>query len=161
MPPKRSESRQKLANQEGKIELALQDVQQGRIKSLHAAAKLYDIPYTTLHTRSSGISSRVDTRWHSHKLTQYKEDSLAKWIISIDTRGAAPRPSTMRQIANILLAARGDTPPPTISKNWPSSFVKRRDELRSRYSRRYNYQRALNEKSKGYKRVLFNSATCD
>jgi hypothetical protein len=57
----------------------------------------------------------------------------------MDTRGAAPRLSTVREMANILLAARSDTPPPTVSKNWASSFVERRDELRSRYSRRYNY----------------------
>ena len=29
--------------------------------------------------------------------------------------------------------------------NWVSAFIKRRDELRSRFSRRYDYQRALNE----------------
>jgi hypothetical protein len=57
----------------------------------------------------------------------------------MDTRGAAPRPSTVREMANILLAARGDTPSPTVGKNWLSSFVERRDELRSRYSKRYDY----------------------
>ena len=35
----------------------------------------------------------------------------------MDTRGAAPRPSTVREMANILLAARGDTLPATIGKN--------------------------------------------
>ncbi len=63
----------------------------------------------------------------------------------MDTRGAAPRSSTIREIANILLATRGDSPSPTVSVNWVSTFVKRRDELRSRYSRRYDYQRAQNE----------------
>jgi hypothetical protein len=77
-----------------------------------------------------------------------EEDSLAKWIISIDTRSAAPRPSTVRDIANILLAALGESPPATVSKNWLSSFVQRRDKLRSYFSRRYNYQRALNEDPK-------------
>jgi hypothetical protein len=48
MPPKRSESWQILANQEGKILLALQGVHKGQIKSLRAAAKLYDIPFSTL-----------------------------------------------------------------------------------------------------------------
>ncbi|OKP03366.1 hypothetical protein PENSUB_6869 [Penicillium subrubescens] len=66
----------------------------------------------------------------------------------MDTRGAAPRPSTVRDMANILLAARGESPPATVGKNWPSSFVQRRDELRSRFSKRYNYQRALNEDPK-------------
>ena len=51
-------------------------------------------------------------------------------------------------MANILLAARGTNPSPTVGKNWPSAFIQRRDELRTRFSRRYNYQRALNEDPK-------------
>jgi hypothetical protein len=66
----------------------------------------------------------------------------------MDARGAAPRPATVGEMANILLAARGHQPPPTVGKNWPSKFVQRRDELRTRYSVRYDYQRALNEDPK-------------
>jgi hypothetical protein len=51
-------------------------------------------------------------------------------------------------MANILLAARGNQPPTTVGKNWPSTFVNRRPELRTRFSRRYDYQRALNEDPK-------------
>ena len=110
MPPICSRSSQDLVRQGGKISLALQDLQNGQIKSIRAAAKLYDIPYRTLAARASGRAARVDTRWHSHKLTQLEEDSLSEWIISIDTRGAAPRPATIAEIANILLAARGGPP---------------------------------------------------
>jgi hypothetical protein len=66
----------------------------------------------------------------------------------MDSRGAAPRPSTVREMANILLAARGTDCPPTVGLNWSSSFVKRRDELRTRFSRRYDYQRTLNKDPK-------------
>jgi hypothetical protein len=117
MPPIRSESSQKSANQEGKILLALSDLKDGRIKSLRAAARLYDIPYTTLADRARGVVSRVDSRATSYKLTDLEEDSLVKWILSIDTRGAAPRPATVGEIANILLATRGSSPSPTVSKN--------------------------------------------
>jgi hypothetical protein len=51
-------------------------------------------------------------------------------------------------MANILLAAHGSHPPPTVGKNWPSTFINRREELRSRFSKRYDYQRALNEDPK-------------
>ncbi|OOQ84502.1 hypothetical protein PEBR_29779 [Penicillium brasilianum] len=148
MPPIRSESSHKLANQEGKILLALSDLKEGRISSIRAAAKLYEIPYTTLHARADGRVSRVDKRPSGHKLTQTEEDALAEWILSMDSRGAAPRPATVGEMANILLATRGSNPPPTVGVNWPSSFIKRRDELRSRFSRRYDYQRALNEDPK-------------
>ncbi|OKO98130.1 hypothetical protein PENSUB_9514 [Penicillium subrubescens] len=148
MTPIRPESRQKAASQEGKILLALSDLKEGRVKSIRAAARLYAIPYSTLHVRANGQVSRVDSRPTGHKLTQLEEDSLTEWILSMDSRGASPRPATVGIMANILLAARGGYPPPTVGKNWPSSFISRRPELRSRFSRRYDYQRALNEDPK-------------
>jgi hypothetical protein len=148
MPPKRIESWQRSATQEGKILLALNDIQNGRVKSTRAAAKLYNRPYSTLHARTQGRISRVDKRPSGHKLTQLEEDSLTELILSMDSRGAAPRQSTVREMANNLLAARGDTSPVTVSKNWPAAFIDRREELRSRYSKNYDYQRALNEDPK-------------
>lgn len=50
----RTESSQKSANQEGRILLALSDIKSDRVKSLHVAAKLYDIPYITLRARAQG-----------------------------------------------------------------------------------------------------------
>lgn len=151
MPPIRSQSSQKLANQEGKVLLALTDLQNGRIKSIRAAAQLYGIPYRTLAARANGRAARVDKRPSGHKLTQLEEDSLAGWILSMDSRGAAPRPSTVQEMANILLAARGHSPPDTVGKNWPSSFIQRRNELLTCFSKRYDYQRALNENPKAIK----------
>jgi hypothetical protein len=151
MPPIRTESSHKSANQEGRILLALDDIKNGRIKSIRAAAKLYDLPRSTLGDRAQGVIARVDTRANSHKLTQLEEDSLVEWIFSMDTRGAAPRRATVREMADILLAARGITPPPTVGINWVSNFIKRRNEIRTRFSRRYDYQRALNEDPKAIK----------
>jgi hypothetical protein len=45
----------------------------------------------------------------------------------------------MEDIANQLLRVR-DAPP--VGKLWAHNFVKRQPELRTRYSRRYDYQRA-------------------
>lgn len=52
------------------------------------------------------------------------------------------------EMANIFLAAHRITSPPTAGVNWLSNFIKRRDELRTRFSRRYEYKRALNEDPK-------------
>ena len=51
-------------------------------------------------------------------------------------------------MANILLAARGSTPVQTVSENWVTNFVKRQSELSTRFSRRYNYERAKCEDPK-------------
>ena len=80
----------------------------------------------------------MDIRPSGYKLTQLEEDSLAKWIISMDSRGVAPRPSTVTEMADILLAARGTRPPPTGGVNWTLSFLKCREELRSRFAKRYD-----------------------
>lgn len=48
-------------------------------------------------------------------------------------------------MANLLLLKRGDTPPRTVGKNWVSNFVKRHQDLTTRFSRRYNYERAKNK----------------
>ena len=76
MPPIRAESRQKLANQEGNILLALDDIKNGRIKSIRAAARLFGVPESTLRNRAHGVDSRVDIRPNGHKLTQLEKDSL-------------------------------------------------------------------------------------
>lgn len=60
MPPIRSEFRQKAASQEGKILLALNDIKNNRVKSLCEAAKLYELPLTTLHARAYGVISCVE-----------------------------------------------------------------------------------------------------
>ena len=110
MPPKRSEYSQKLAEQEGRILLALKDIESGRFESLRAVAKLYAIPLTTLRRRGIGIPSRVDSDRYRYKLTCLEVDSLVEWILSLDSRSAAPRQPTIREIANILLVSRGESP---------------------------------------------------
>jgi hypothetical protein len=69
MPPNRTRSSQNSANQEGKILLALNDIQNGRIKSIRAAAQLYNIPRSTLQTRTQGVVSIAERRPSSYKLT--------------------------------------------------------------------------------------------
>jgi hypothetical protein len=42
-------------------------------------------------------------------------------------------------MANILLAERCEE---VVSEKWVYNFIKRHDELKTRFSRRYNYDRA-------------------
>lgn len=51
-------------------------------------------------------------------------------------------------MANLLLSKRGTTPIQTVGKNWVYNFIKRQDEIKTRFSRRYNYQRAKCEDPK-------------
>jgi hypothetical protein len=75
------------------------------------------IPRSTLQKRVNGRLSRVDIPPNGRKLTDLEEDSLIEWIFSTDKRGVAPRKTTIREMANILLAARGSYPPLTVGLN--------------------------------------------
>ena len=63
-------------------------------------------------------------------------------------RGFPPRISTVRGMANILLSARAESPVNallTVGENWVRKFVNRHKQLQSKYTRKYDYQRALCE----------------
>jgi hypothetical protein len=148
MPPIRSQNRQKLAEQEGRILLAIQAIKKQEIPTISQAATQFNIPRTTLRRRLQGTTNRSETRANNHKLTQIEEESLQKWIISMDIRGAPPRPTTVQEMADILLAARGSTQVQTVGEKWVYNFVKRHPGLSTRYSRRYNNERAKCEDPK-------------
>ena len=148
MPPIRSQSASKLEQQEGRLLLAIQALQNGDISSITLAARTFSIPRTTLRDRLSGCSQRSTTRANSSKLTAIEEESLQKWILSMDSRGSAPRPSMVREMANLLLEKRGTTPVLSVGEKWVYNFIKRYPSLSSRFLRRYNYERAKCEDPK-------------
>ncbi|EKV05399.1 hypothetical protein PDIG_83780 [Penicillium digitatum PHI26] len=51
-------------------------------------------------------------------------------------------------MANVLRSHRGINPPSTVGKNWVTNYIKRHPNLSSRFSRRYNYERAKCEDPK-------------
>jgi hypothetical protein len=148
MPPIRTQSSQKRTEQEGRILLAIQAIQKQEIASIREAARQFNVPYSTLTTRLHGVQSRAFSRANCLKLTEIEEESLKKWILSMDSRGAAPRPSTVREMANLLLTARGSTPPLSVGQNWVTKYVKRHPDLSSRFSKSYNFKRAKCEDPK-------------
>jgi hypothetical protein len=148
MPPIRSQNRQKSTEQEGRILLAIQAIQKKELSAIRQAARIFSVPESTLRARLRGITYRGETRANSFKLTELEEETLENWIISLDIRGAAPRPTTVRETANILLAARGTTPPLTVGEKWVYNYVDRHPKLSTRFSRRYNYERAKCEDPK-------------
>jgi hypothetical protein len=129
--------------QEGRIELAINDFKQGKFRSLRAAALAYDVCPKTTKRRASGIAAKRASRAPNRKLSPTEEETLKLWIISMDERGMPPRIATVRQMANLLLAKRSNTTtPPIVGQNWVRAFVDRDDELKSKYNRKYDYQRA-------------------
>ena len=139
MPPIRTESSQKSANQESNILLAFSDIKDGCIRSLRAAAKLYKILYAILYRRANGLILYVDKCSTDYKLIQLEKDLLTEWILSMDSYRAVSRPATVREMVNILLAVYGSLSLSTVSKNWLSIFVNCCKELCLYFSKCYNY----------------------
>ncbi len=94
---------------EGRVLLALQAYQNHNMPSLRAAAKAYDINFTTLQRRHQGVPPRADTPANSAKLTPSEEEFLSRrFSISL------PKDSLLSML---------------LSKIWPISCYKARNHL--------------------------------
>jgi hypothetical protein len=148
MPPIRSQKFQKLVQQEGPLLLAIKAIRDGQYLSAAAAARAFNVPVSTLKHRIKGRQFWDESRPSGHKFTMLEEKSMAKWLLSMDSRGAALTHAMLRDMANLLLRSRElipSDPPPKVGKNWTTEFVKRHQTLSTRLSRKYNYERALSE----------------
>jgi hypothetical protein len=131
--------------QEGRIALALDALKQGHFTSFKAAARSYNVQWKTLSRRVRGQLPRYDTRPTNCKLTAIEELTLVNWILSMDQRGLAPRPDSVRQMADLLLEKRSNSNSGSnnqVGRNWVYNFVQRHQALQTRYNRKYDYQRA-------------------
>jgi hypothetical protein len=115
-------------------------------QSVRALAAAYDVPKSTLQRRLHGIQARSETASVNRKLSPIEEQSLVQWILELDRRGFPPHIIDVRRMADALLAARGqDPPPPSVGKKWVSRFIQSQPELQTKWTRRFNSQRASYE----------------
>jgi len=125
--------------------LALEAIRNDEKLSLRAAAKLYNVPESTLRYRHSGKPARRDSPVNSKKLTQSEEEAIVRYIVELVARAFPPRLCGVEDMANQLLRVR-DAPP--VGKRWAHNFVNRKPKLDMRWTRRYDYQRAKCEDPK-------------
>ncbi|MBZ6433920.1 MAG: hypothetical protein LBE64_23680, partial [Acinetobacter pittii] len=59
-PPKRSDKKGNLIEQEGRLSLAIQAIQNGKYPSAAAAARPFEIPVSTLKARINGRESATE-----------------------------------------------------------------------------------------------------
>ncbi|RYN17045.1 hypothetical protein AA0119_g11468 [Alternaria tenuissima] len=138
-PPRRSLSPQK----EGKTLLAAQALQLNQVKSQRRASQLYRVPRTTLQRRLQGIQPQAITNAQKRKLYPVEEQAVVQWILDLDRRGFPPQVIDVRRMADALLAARGQDPPPQpVGQKWVSRFVNSQSELQTKWNRKSHSQRA-------------------
>ncbi|KAF7566706.1 hypothetical protein PtrM4_150260 [Pyrenophora tritici-repentis] len=131
-----------LLSNEADIQLAISSINAHQIQGTRTVAVVYNVAETTLRRRRAGIPARRDCPPNSRKLTQREEEVIISYILQLDLRGFAPTYTAVRDMADKLLAARGGE---QVGVNWPSTFVKRTDSLRTCFNQAYDRQRALCE----------------
>ena len=90
----------------------------------------------------NGRPPRNNIRSNGLKLTEVEEEVIILNIIDLDSRGFAPRLPGVENMANLILESRGGNP---VGKLWAHRFVQRQPDLKTRFNRVYDFQRALCE----------------
>ena len=132
-------------SKEDMIVLALKALERDAILKVNTAAKIYGVDRMTLTRRRDGKPARCDTPANSRKLTDLEEKTIVQYIIELCIRAFHPRLCYVEDMANRLLRER-DAPP--VGIRWAHNFVKCQLELRTRFTRKYDYQRAKCEDPK-------------
>ena len=86
----------------------------------------------------------AERRPASHNLTKVEEEVIIRYILDLDLRGFPPLIGDVAAMADHILTSRGTR---RVGKQWAYRFVQRRPELKTRFSRSYDFQRALCEDS--------------
>ncbi|RAR00893.1 plasma membrane calcium-transporting atpase 2 [Stemphylium lycopersici] len=120
-------------SREGRLSLAIASYRNNPKQSVRALAAAYDVPKSTLQTRLHGVQPRSEILSTRRKLSPIEEQSLVQWILDLDRRGFPPHVIDVRRMADTLLAARGQDPPPQpVGKNWMSRFIQSQPELQTK-----------------------------
>ena len=126
-------------SKEPRVQMAIAAWNEKKFKSILKAAKVFEVPETTLREWLAGIKPQSETRANGYKLTEIEEESLVKQLLDADKRGFAIRPEFLRGMAQILLRERLHDSTATLRVNWTSTFVKRHSELHTRYNQHITY----------------------
>jgi helix-turn-helix, Psq domain len=83
---------------EARIILAIEAIRSSRKISIRAAAKLYNIPHSTLAYRMTGRTPCNEIKANCHKLTEIEEEVIVQYILDLDSRGFTPRLADVEDI---------------------------------------------------------------
>ena len=125
-----------IQTQEARIILAIEAIRTTKKLTRLRAAKIYNVPYSTLTDRMNGRTNLTERRPANHKLTDLEEEVISQYILNLDLRGFAPRLAGVEDMANYLLETCRRK---RVGKLWAHRFVRRRPELKTRFNRVYDF----------------------
>jgi hypothetical protein len=127
---------------EADIQLVISDIKLQQIQSERRAAAVYKVPRTTVQHRRNSKRPRRDCEPNAKRLTKLEEEAILQGVLEYSLHGLPVSRADVRDMADRLLRERASKP---VGKNWVDNFVKRTPELRKRWSRPYDRQRAACE----------------
>ena len=74
-------------NNEARVVLAIHTIRKTDGLSRRAAAKLYNVPETTLRGRMSGATPIANRRPMAQALTALEEEAVVQYMLDLDARG--------------------------------------------------------------------------
>lgn len=92
--------------EEARIILAIEAIRTTKKLSRRGAAKIYNVPYSTLTDRMNGCTTIRERRPAVQKLSELEEEVISQYILDLDSRGFAPRLAGVEDMANYLLETR-------------------------------------------------------
>ena len=78
--------------------------------STNYASKAFVVPQTTLRRRRAGKLARRDCEANLKKLTKVEEEAIVDRILELNAQGKGATRTMVQDMANDLLAARGEGP---------------------------------------------------
>ncbi len=122
--------------QEARIILAIEAIRTSKKLSRRKAAKIYEVPESTLRDRINGRTTVPKRRLVAQNLTELEEGVIVNHILDQDSRGFSPRQADVEDMANYLRKCRRAK---LVGKLWAHRFIQRRLELKTRFNRVYDF----------------------
>ena len=129
-----------VASKERILQNAIIAIKRNPTLTQRRAAKLYNVPQSSISNRCAGKMYRRDRAPNSRRLLDTEEEVFVKHVLDLDARGFPAQLAAVEDMANSLRDARHLQP---VGINWAATFVKCRPELRFKFNRKYDYKRAL------------------
>jgi hypothetical protein len=127
---------------EADLILVIQAIKQNPKLSFRQTASTYNIPLNSLYYR---LNERTTFRDYTPKLramTELEKQTIVNYVLDLDSREFSPAIAYIENMANNLRKTRDA---PRVKTRWAYRFINRREKLKIRWNRLYDYQRALCE----------------
>lgn len=122
--------------EERRITLAIQAIENNINLSRRQAGQIYEVPEAILRHRMKGRTLRGDIRNGRQKITKSEEDAIVQYVLDLEERGFSPRIAGVEDMANLFFKWRDGG---RVGPNWTARFIARRQELKTRLNRVYDF----------------------